>query len=115
MKCEKARLFRPPNRLSPDCIETDGGLTIAGDVTVKIMKTLTLAAFAALSLGAGSAMAITGGDYQSTQVLQALQARSGQVEAGNSDASTAGHWQFGPLHEGETPPYPTVGGDGAGG
>jgi hypothetical protein len=83
--------------------------------TVKTTKTLMLAAFAALSLGVGSAMADGAdviNDYQAAKILSARQAQAGQLQAGASDVTSVrnGGWQLGPFHGTPDRPNRPVGG-----
>jgi hypothetical protein len=80
-------------------------------------KTLMLAAVAALSLGAGSAMADGSdvlNDYQAAKNLASRQAQSGYVQAGGSDELPAqrGYFQLGPFHATPDNGQVTVGGEG---
>jgi hypothetical protein len=80
-------------------------------------KALALAAFAALSLGAGTAMADGSdviNDYQAAKIRSTQQVQNYQQDAGGSDEENVG-WRFGPFHQAHTPDRATVGGDGAGG
>ena len=86
--------------------------------TMKTMKTLMLATVAALTLGAGAAMAQDGpsgyfSDYQGSRVPAARQAQPRQVQAGASDLNAGGSaFQIGPFHATPDRGVATVGGDG---
>ena len=73
-------------------------------------KTLMLAAFAALSLGIGTAMAQDGSDvsndYQAAKIWSNIRHGQTSLDAGSSDR---GGWQLGPFHSTPDRLYPVAG------
>jgi hypothetical protein len=102
------------NPQMPEWLDISGN----GRSTMKTTKTLMLAAFAALSLGVGSAMADgsdVSNDYQAAKILAARQAQLGQVQSGASDMDTPRNgFQLGPFHATPSRPNALVGGQGGG-
>jgi len=79
-------------------------------------KTLMLAALAALSLSAGTAMADGSdviNDYQAAKILASRQAHASDVQSGASDLTTMRNdWQLGPFHATPERPNELIGTDG---